>query len=117
MGVYNDVKLCYGIEVDYKTVVALKERSDFKEIQETIGCGYMPNIWQEMGHISCAQYYDAEEEYHCYIIGKEIQDGVSLTDFLKQVNEDEMKDYLQDVCRDYNIKYSEPRIVCKCNIY
>lgn len=117
MGVNNEAMLCYGIEIDYKDIVALKQRDDFKQVQEDIGCDYMPSIWQEMGHISCSEYFDSEEQYHCYIIGKEIRKDVSLGDFLKQINENEMRDYLQDVCRDYNLKYSEPKVICRCNVY
>jgi hypothetical protein len=117
MGIYNDVLLCWGIVVNFKDIVALKNRDDFKERKEMIGCGYMPNLWAEMGHIVCSEYSNVSEEEHCYIIGKEIPTNVSLDEFLKSFDADEMRAYLREVCRDYNLEYSEPKIICKCNVY
>lgn len=108
--------LCYGIEFTYEEIKGLKENEEFKDTANGIGCDSMPNLWQEMGFISCSDYYDQEEEYHNYIIGKEIQANMNLTDFLKQINE-EVKKYLKEQCTKYNLKYTEPKILCKANVY
>ena len=57
-----------------------------------------------------------KQEYQTYIVGKELVSDVSLHDFLNEINENEIKNYLQKVCKDYNLQYSEPKILCRPNI-
>lgn len=117
MGVQNDAILCYGIEFSYDDIVHLKDTIEFKQRAEDIGTDNMVNLWDEMGHIYCSNYFDQEEEYHTYIIGKEIPNDMTLHDFLNEINENEVKIYLQKVCKDYNLHYCEPKILCRPNVY
>lgn len=119
MGIQYDAILCYGIEFSYNDIVHLKDTIEFKQRAEDIGTDNMGNLWDEMGHICCSGYFDQEEEYQTYIVGKELVSDVSLHDFLNEINEinkNEIKNYLQKVCKDYNLQYSEPKILCRPNI-
>jgi alpha-D-ribose 1-methylphosphonate 5-triphosphate diphosphatase PhnM len=117
MGIQNDAILCYGIEFSYVDVVHLKATTEFKQRAEDIGTDNMVNLWSEMGHIYCSNYFDQEEEYLTYIIGKELPNDMTLQEFLNEINEIDIKIYLQKVCKDYNLQYSEPKILCRPNIY
>ena len=116
MGIQNDAILCYGIEFSYDDIVHLKDTIEFKQRAEDIGTDNMVNLWSEMGHIYCSNYFDQEEEYHTYIVGKEVERDMSLHDFLNEINDTEIKHYLQKVCKDYNLQYSEPKILCRPNV-
>ena len=116
MGIRNDAILCYGIEFSYDDIVHLKDTIEFKQRAEDIGTDNMVNLWSEMGHIYCSNYFDQEEEYHTYIVGKEVERDMSLHDFLNEINENEIKNYVQKVCKDYNLQYSEPQILCRPNV-
>jgi len=117
MGIQNDAILCYGIEFSYDDIVHLKDTIEFKQRAEDIGSDDMVNVWSEFGHIYCSNYFDQEEEYHTYIIGKELPKDMTLKEFLNGINENEMKIYLQKVCKDYDLQYSEPKILCRPNVY
>lgn len=117
MGITNDAILCYGIEFSYDDIVHLKDTIKFKQLAQDIGTDYMVNLWEEMGHIHCSNYFDLEEEYHTYIIGKELPNDMALNEFTSNINENEMKIYLQKLCSDYNLQYKEPRILCRPNVY
>ena len=120
MGIQNDAILCYGIEFSYDDVVHLKDTTEFKQRAEDIGTDNMVNLWSEFGHIYCSNYFDQEEEYHTYIIGKELPKDMTLKEFFNEMpllEEIEMKKYLQKVCKDYNLHYSEPKILCRVNVY
>lgn len=116
MGIQYDAILCYGIEFSYDDIVHLKDTIEFKQRAEDIGTDNMANLWDEAGHICCSNYYDQPEEYYTYIIGKEVVSNVSLHDFLNEINENEIKNHLQKVCKDYNLQYSEPKILCRPNV-
>jgi hypothetical protein len=77
----------------------------------------MLDLWDEMGHIYCSDYYDQEEAYYTYIIGKNLDTDMTLNEFINNINENEIKINLQKVCNDYNLQYSEPKILCRPNIY
>lgn len=117
MGIQNDAILCYGIEFSYDDIVHLKDTIEFKQRAEDIGTDCMVNLWSEFGHISCSNYFDQEAEYNIYIIGKELPNDMTLQEFLNGINEIEIKKYLQKVCKDYNLQYSEPKILCRPNVY
>lgn len=42
---------------------------------------------------------------------------MTLNEFINNINENEIKINLQKVCNDYNLQYSEPKILCRPNIY
>lgn len=117
MGINNDAILCYGIEFSYDDIVHLKDTIEFKQIAKAIGTNDMVNLWDEAGHICCSNYYDQPEEYYTYIIGKELDNNITLNKFTSNIDENEMKNYLQKVCNDYNLQYKEPRILCRSNMY
>jgi hypothetical protein len=117
MGIQNDAILCYGIEFEYEDIVILKESKQFKELVEEIGCDDIPNLWQEMSFITASNYYDQDEEYYNYIIGVEIKDNLSLSDFISQFDKEEIKNYIKDECKKYNLTYIEPKIICRPNIF
>jgi hypothetical protein len=117
MGIQNDAILCYGIEFSYDDIVHLKDTIEFKQRAEDIGTDNMVNLWNEMGHIYCSNYFDQEEEYHTYIVGKELKSDVTLNEFIVNINENEIKTNLRKVCEEYNLHYSEPKILCRPNVY
>ncbi len=114
MGIQYNAILCYGIEFSYDDIVHLKDTIEFKQRAEDIGTDNMANLWSEMGHICCSCYFDQEEEYQTYIV--ELVSDVSLHDFLNEINDTGIKHYLQKVCKDYNLQYSEPKILCRPNV-
>jgi len=116
MGIHNDAILCYGIEFSYDEIKKLKENELFKELAEDLDTDFMPALWGELGFISTSYYYDSEEEYRCYIIGKEIKSDLSLTEFLQEIDESELILYLKNVCDQYNLEYKHPKILCRPNV-
>jgi hypothetical protein len=117
MGIQNDAILCYGIEFSYHEIKILKENEHVKLLANKIGDDFMPNLWDELGFISASWFFDSEEEYRSYIIGKCFDKDVTLNEFLQEINENEMKTFLQKKCREYNLQYSEPKIFCRPNVY
>ena len=107
MGIQNDIVLCYGIEFSYNDIIHLRK----------LDTDSMLDLWDEMGHIYCSDYYDQKEEYYTYIKGKNLDSDMTLNEFINNINENEMKINLKKVCNDYNLQYSEPKILCRPNIY
>jgi hypothetical protein len=116
MGINNDALLCYGIEFSYDEVEKLKNYDDVKKLAEEIGTDFMPNLWEELGFISASYYFDSEEEDISYIIGKKITGDLTISDFVKEINESELILYLKKVCEQYDLEYKEPRIFCRPDI-
>lgn len=116
MGIQNDAILCYGIEFEYSEIKHLKKHDDFVKMAEDIGTDYMPNLWQEMGFINGCEYYDEDEEYQYYIIGKKMKNVMTLTEFLDTINKNDTVKYIKDMCEKYNLVYTEPKIMVKCYI-
>lgn len=116
MGINNDIKLCYGVEFSYDEIEQLKNHPEFKKLAEEIGCDSMPNLWQEMGFITCSNYYDQEEEYYNYIIGVELEGDVNASDFIKQLNDDTIN-YVKEECAKYNLLCNELKIICRVNVW
>ena len=116
MGIQNDAILCYGIEFSYDDVVHLKKLQNETRVMKDIDLStykcevdsqsdvWMPNLWDELGFISASNYFDQEEEYHTYIVGKEVKSDMTLHDFLNEINETEMVEYLKNTCEKYNLK-------------
>jgi len=117
MGIQNDVILCYGIEFSYDDIIHLQDTIEFKKLAEDIGANNMSNLWGEMGHIVCSNYYDQPDEYYNYIIGKELGSNITLHEFLNEINENEIKISLQKICKEYDLQYREPVILCRSNVY
>lgn len=130
MGITNDAILCYGIEYSYNEIKHLKKlQNETKRVMKDIDLStykcevdsdsdvWMPNLWDELGFISASNYYDSDEEYHTYIIGKEVKSDITLHDFLNEINETEMVVYLKNTCQKYNLKYKRPKILCRPNVY
>lgn len=117
MGVDNDAILCYGIEFSYDEIKHLKDLQEIKDLAENIGCDFMPNLWEEMGFVSASYYYDAEEEDRSYIIGTKIEKDLTLNEFVQKINENEIILFLKGVCDKYNLKYEDPKILCRPNVW
>ena len=117
MGIQNDAILCYGIEFSYDDIVYLKDTIKFKQLAEDIDTDNMVNLWSEMGHITCSNYFDQEEEYYTYIIGKELKSDMTLNELIDTIDQYEIKNNLRDICEEYNLVYSTPRILCRPNVY
>lgn len=115
MGISNEAQLCYGIEFKYAQVKHLKQQCT--ELVESIGCDSLPNLWSELGLISYSDYYDQDEEYHNYIIGKELKADMSIPDFLDSINAEEICEYIMKQCLQYNLPYTEPKLMCRVNVY
>jgi len=112
MGINNDAILCYGIEFSYNEIKHLKQ------VKKLIDDDFMPNVWGELesGFFSVSDYYDSEEEDRSYIIGKQITRDMNLNEFLQEINENETVFYLKNICERYNLKYTQPKILCRVNI-
>lgn len=115
MGIQNDALLFYGIEFSYDDIQHLKKMK--KDICQTIGSDWMPNLWQELGFLTCSNYYDAEEEHINYIIGRELRSDMTCGEFFNELREDDMILYLKQQCEKYNLKYTTPKIISRPNIY
>ena len=118
MGINNDAILCYGIEFSYNEIKHLKQYEQVKKLIDDISCNFMPNVWEELESefFSVSDYYDSEEEYRSYISGKQITKDMNRNEFLQEINENETVLYLKNICERYNLKYTEPKILCRVNI-
>jgi len=89
-----------------------------KKLIDDISCDFMPNVWEELesGFFSVSDYYNSEEENRSYIIGKQITRDMNLNEFLQEINENETVFYLKNICERYNLKYTQPKILCRVNI-
>ena len=128
--IQNDSILCYGIEFSYKEIKHLKNKKRTKRTMKDIDLltfkvhsdsdsddNWMPNLWEDLGFISASNHYDSNEKSFSYIVGKEIKTDITINEFLKEINEKEMIVYLKNICEKYNLKYKEPKVLCRPNIY
>ena len=115
MGINNDAILCYGIEFSYNEIKHLKQYEQVKKLIDDISCNFMPNVWEELESefFSVSDYYKL---YRSYIIGKQITKDMNRNEFLQEINENETVLYLKNICERYNLKYTEPKILCRVNI-
>jgi hypothetical protein len=126
MGIYNDAILVYGIEFSYDEIKHLKKVKDHTLEVNNNNSGsdsdsdshdiWMPNLWEDLGFILASNYYDQEEEYYTYIIGKKITRDMNRNEFLQEINENDTILYLKQSCEKHNLKYTEPKILCRVNI-
>ena len=118
MGINNDAILVYGIEFGYNEIKNLKQCEEIQNLITELDCDLMNILWEKLGvgFISTSDYYQCDEEYCCYIIGKQITTDMTLHEFLEKIDEDNIVSYLKNVCDKYNLTYTEPKILCRVNI-
>lgn len=112
--------LCYGIEFEYSKIKNLKEHPEFEEMRNKFQCNDFPMIWGEFEYQISGLNKDcinAEEDDYYYIIGKEIDNDKTLSNFLNFINENQTKKIIKDICLKYGLDYKEPTIICRATNY
>lgn len=107
---------CYGIEFSYEEIKCLKETEGYKEYASEM-THPMTEFWTDMGcgsrpdlcFIYACDDYEKGEEYFNYMIGLEIEDDMEIDECSKL----ETREFLKEQCEKYNLKYREPKIICK----
>ena len=126
MGADVDGVIVYGLCFDWRAIQHLEEHPDFKALAAKSRSDHILDLWEEMGQHSISPFYDAPLEDRAFLLGFKPKasgyqmrgnyyDVAAFNEFL--ATSEQNKGKLEQLCKDWGLPWSEPRVMVFGNVW